>query len=89
MLYILFFILFLDLLSINMEFELHENMNDFLSSNIDGCNNPYTMNLSESNYFSAVNADTPSDGSSDKSDMLNYVSDSTLDVTSNEKIKIY
>ncbi|KAL4089051.1 hypothetical protein QTP88_024129 [Uroleucon formosanum] len=53
-----------DLLSFKMEIELHENMKDFLSSNIDGSDNPYTMNLSDSNSSSAVNVDTPSDGSS-------------------------
>ncbi|KAL4088996.1 hypothetical protein QTP88_024074 [Uroleucon formosanum] len=72
-----------DLLSITMEFKLHENMNDFLSSNIDGSDNPYTINSSESNSSSAVNADTPDSSSN----MLNEVSDNTLDVTSNEKTK--
>lgn len=74
-----------DVLPIKLEEELHEKMNDFLSSNIDGCDNPYTMNLSESNSPSAVNVDTASDGSSD---MLNDILDITLDVTTNEKTKI-
>ncbi|CAI6364090.1 unnamed protein product [Macrosiphum euphorbiae] len=47
-----------------MENKLHEKINDFLSSNIDGSDNHYTMNLSESNSPCAVNVDindTPSD----------------------------
>jgi len=47
-----------------MEIELHEKMEDFLSSNIDGSDNPYTMNLSVSNSPCAVNVDTHSDSSS-------------------------
>jgi len=72
-------------LPVEMENELHEKMNDFLSSNIDGSDNPYTMNLSESNSPSAVNVNTPSDGSSN---MLNDILDITLDVSTNEKTKI-
>ncbi|XP_022165234.1 uncharacterized protein LOC111030134 [Myzus persicae] len=53
-----------DALPVEMETELHEKMEDFLSSDIDGSDNPYTMNLSASNSSCAVNVDTPFDGSS-------------------------
>jgi len=67
-----------------MEIEFHEKMEDFLSSNLDGTDNPYTMNLSGSNSPCAINVDIPSDVSSD---MLAEIFDSALDVTSNGKTK--
>ncbi|XP_003244164.1 uncharacterized protein LOC100573712 [Acyrthosiphon pisum] len=73
-----------DVLPVEMENELHEKMNDFLSSNIDGSDNPYTMNLSESNSPRAVNVDTPSGSSSN---VLNDILDITLEVTTNEKTR--
>jgi len=63
-----------------METELHEKMEDFLSSNIDGSINPYTMNLSASNSPCAVNVDTNSDSSSH---MLIDSFDSNIDITAN------
>ncbi|XP_015368079.1 PREDICTED: uncharacterized protein LOC107164683 [Diuraphis noxia] len=69
-----------DALPIEMETELHEKMEDFLSSNIDGSDNPYTMNLSASNSSCALNVDTHSDNSSH---MLIDSFDSNLDVTTN------
>lgn len=73
-----------DALSVEMEAELHKKMEDFLSSNIDGSDNPYTIQLSESKSPSAINVDIPSGASSD---ILADIPDSTLDITSNEKTK--
>jgi len=85
--YILLLILFLDALPLKMESELHEKMSDFVSSNIDGSDNPYTMNISQSNSLSAVNADTHSDCSSNMLNDISFVS--SLNFTTNEKTKIH
>lgn len=73
-----------DALSVETEVELHDKMEDFLSSNIDGSDNPYTMDESGSNSPCAMNVDISSD---DSTDMLAHIFNSTLDVTSNEKNK--
>ncbi|XP_026812755.1 uncharacterized protein LOC113553568 [Rhopalosiphum maidis] len=73
-----------DALPVEMEVEFHEKMEDFLSSNIDGSDNPYNMNSSESSSPCATNVDIPSDASSDN--MLADIFDSTLDVN-NGKLK--
>jgi len=75
--------LFLDALPVEMEVEFHDKMENFLSSNIDGSDNPYNMNLSESTSPCAVDVDIPSTASSA---MLGDTFDTTLDVT-NEKLK--
>lgn len=66
-----------------MEIEFHKKFKDFVLSNLDGSDNPYTMNLSRS--------DSPcdmEDVSSDiSSDTLAEMFDSTLDVSSNGKNK--
>lgn len=75
--------MFLDALPVEMEVEFHDKMENFLSSNIDGSDNPYNMNLSESTSSCAANVDIPSNASSD---MLGDTFDTTLDAT-NEKLK--
>jgi len=72
-----------DALPVEMEVEFHEKMEEFLSSNIDGSDNPYNMNSSESNSPYATNVNIPSDASSDT---LADIFDSTLDVN-NGKLK--
>lgn len=74
--------MFLDALPVEMEVEFHDKMENFLSSNIDGSDNPYDMNLSESTSPCVANVDIPSHASSD---ILGDTSDTTLDVT-NEKL---
>jgi len=73
-----------DALPVEMEVEFHEKMEDFLSSNIDGSNNPYNMNSLEPSSSCAKNVDIPPDASSDN--MLADVFDNTLDVN-NGKLK--
>lgn len=76
-----------DALPVEMEVEFHDKMENFLSSNIDGSDNPYNMNLSESTSPCVENVDIPSTASTStvSSAMLGDTFDTTLDVT--EKLK--